>query len=114
MQLILKGSTIQLRVSKTEVNRILSGYLLQETLYFGKENTFKYVLTSGDNSTLTAIFEKDTIKVIAPKERLEQWCKNNKDISFDQVINHAEGTSLYICVEKDYITQSDNSADTPG
>lgn len=105
MQLIIKGSTLQLRLSETEVNRILSGYLVQETLYFGKENTFKYVLTSGDNSNLTAIFENDTIKVIAPKQQFEQWCKNNNEVSFDHVINHAEGTFLYISVEKDYTLQ---------
>lgn len=111
MQLIIKGSTIRLRVSETEVNRIASGYLVQDTLYFGKENIFKYVLTAGDTRSLTAIFEKDTVKVIAPKERLEQWCRDKEEISFDQVINHAEGTSLYICVEKDYIKKEEVSAD---
>lgn len=103
MQLIIKGSTIELRVSEAEISRISSGYLVQETLYFGKENTFKYVLASGDVSTLTAIFENDTIKIIAPKERLEEWCNNNNDVSFDQVVHHAEGTSLYICVGKDFL-----------
>lgn len=111
MQLIIKGSTIRLRVSETEVNRIASGYLIQDTLYFGEENTFKYILTAGDTRSLTAIFEKDTVKVIAPEERLVQWCRNKDEVSFDQVIDHAEGTSLYICVEKDYIKKKSISAD---
>ena len=102
MKLRIKGSTIRLRLSQTEVKEIAAGQQIQETVYFGQENILKYTLIPDTVEELTATFENDTIKIYAPALRIKQWCENEDDVGFDRSIRHAEGTSLYILVEKDY------------
>ena len=101
MELILKGSNIHLRLSKAEVDQIISGYEIQETVYFGQETTFNYLLTSIDSADLTATFEKSTIKIGVSGKKLKQWCENENDTVLERVIDHAEGTSLFIKIEKE-------------
>lgn len=103
MKLRIKGSTLRLRLSQTEVDQISNGQPIQETVFFGEENIFKYILApDGEEKELNATYEKDTIKVTVPRKRLNEWHENDEDVGFSKTINFHEGTSLYILVEKDY------------
>lgn len=102
MKLRIKGSTIRLRLSQPEVKQIISGRGVQETVYFGEENIFKYSLTPDNCKEICADYDNNTIKVSVPSDQLKKWAENDGEVGFEHTIHYVEGTSLYILVEKDF------------
>ena len=114
MKLRIKGNSIRIRLTKSEVNTISSAGYLQEETFFGN-NSFVYALQRVEQSdALSASLEHNKITLFVPAAFTKDWPVNSI-ISFDARIPVAEDQTLYLLLEKDFVCldhttedQSDN------
>jgi hypothetical protein len=84
-------------LTKTEVEKLCSNSILEESTSFGK-NEFRYILRSKDDaSELTAKFENETMTVFIPAAFIKDWSTNDV-VGF----NSSNNSPLHILVEKDF------------
>jgi hypothetical protein len=114
MKLRIKGNSIRIRLTKTEVTTIATtGYLEEETLFVN--NKLVYALHRVDEGVaLTAAFEENKITLFVPAALMKDWPTNNI-ISFEANMPIVDNKTLYLLVEKDFVCldhtnedQSDN------
>ncbi len=101
MKLRIKGNSLRLRLSKTEIEKLAVADYLEERTPFGN-NSFRYALQITDAANeLTADFDGSKITVFIPEILVKDWAVNNV-VGFNatQQVNDTE--SLYILVEKDF------------
>src|SRR4051812_5004513 len=110
MKIRIKGNSIRLRLSKTDVERLdQTGYLEEQTSF--PENKFIYALKSSDiGKELSATFEGNKITVTIPKALIYNWPVNDT-VGFDSRIKITETDSLYLLVEKDFICIDETTED---
>jgi hypothetical protein len=101
MKLRIKGNSIRIRLTKTEVSTIATtGYLEEQTL-FGN-NTFVYALQRVDEGdALAATLEQNKITMFVPSALTKDWPANNI-ISFEANLPLADNKTLYLLLEKDF------------
>jgi hypothetical protein len=114
MKLRIKGNSIRIRLTKTEVSTIATiGYLEEETC-FGN-NKLVYALQRTDvGNELTATLGQHKITMLVPSALTKDWPVNNV-ISFESNMPIADNKTLYLLLEKDFVCldhtnedQSDN------
>jgi len=97
MKLRIKGNSIRLRLTKSDVDKLCSNSIIEEKTSFG-ESVFKYVLQSKDNlSDLSAEFKNGTMTISIPSLLIKDWNKNDI-VGF----NTSPDESLQIIIEKDF------------
>jgi len=104
MKLRIKGNSVRLRLGQSEVQRLASAGMVEESTRFGlsKEHRFAYALcvTLGEHC-VTASFTDRRMLVRVPIRVIHQW------ITSDQVSIHAiqgigHDGELRILIEKDF------------
>ncbi|MBK8521083.1 MAG: hypothetical protein IPL54_09420 [Chitinophagaceae bacterium] len=114
MKLRIKGNSLRIRLTKTEVNTIATnGYLEAETLFVN--NKLVYALQRVDEgNALTAAMEGNKITVFVPSALTKDWPANNI-VGFEANMPLADNKTLYLLLEKDFVCldhtnedQSDN------
>lgn len=101
MKLRIKGNSVRLRLTKTDVKKLADFKYIEEQTVFGT-GTFVYALQSKtDCKDLDADFSGGKITVFIPEILTEDWVNNDK-IGFESKIETAGGGQLYILVEKDF------------
>lgn len=115
MKLRIKGNSIRIRLTKTEVERISSeeGYLEEETS-FGNANFIYALQQVGSGTELSASFEGNKMTMFVPSALTDGWPKNNV-VGFEVNMPLDDNKSLYLLLEKDFVCldhtnedQSDN------
>ncbi len=114
MKLRIKGNSLRIRLTKTEVSTISTKGYLEEETNFGN-NKLLYVLQRVDEGNeLSAAFEENRITMFVPSSLTKDWPINNI-ISIDAHMPVGENKSLYLLLEKDFVCldhttedQSDN------
>ncbi|MFT3912047.1 MAG: hypothetical protein QM737_21660 [Ferruginibacter sp.] len=110
MKIRIKGNSIRLRLSKTDVAKLDATSCLEEQTSFGK-NKFGYALKAVDTGNeLSAVFDNGTITMFVPKTLIKNWPVNDT-IGFNSIIKLTETDSLYLLVEKDFICIDDTTED---
>lgn len=114
MKLRIKGNSIRIRLTKTEVEKfVITGYLEEQTWFPG--NKFIYALQcSVDAVEMNASFDQNKITIFVPAKLLTDWPQNSI-VGFNTTMPLTGTESLYILLEKDFICldetiedQSDN------
>ena len=100
MKIRIKGNSIRLRMSKSEVERFGKEGYLQESTHFGNA-TFSYALKQADIANLGADFQDNTITVLVPTDIASEWVSNDI-VGFDHHMDLPNGDKLYLLVEKDF------------
>ena len=101
MKLRIKGNSIRLRLSKTEVEKLAAANYLEELTSFGN-NTFRYALQTNDGADeLSADFDGSRITVFIPEIFIKDWAVNDV-VGFNATIQVSDTASLHILVEKDF------------
>lgn len=114
MKLRIKGNSLRIRLTKTEVSTISTKGYLEEETNFGN-NKLLYVLQRVDEGNeLSAAFEENRITMFVPSSLTKDWPINNI-ISIDAHMLVGENKTLYLLLEKDFVCldhttedQSDN------
>ena len=101
MKLRIKGNSIRIRLSKTEVDELASGSLLQDSTSFG-HNSFGYAVQPVNNGELlTASFDKNIITLYVPEALLRNWPANSV-VGFEAMMPLENSGNLHLLLEKDF------------
>ena len=116
MKIRIKGNSVRLRLTKTEVeNFAKDGVFTSETQLLG--GVFKYRLQRSEAYThLAAEWNQADNEIIffMPKSIAQEWTETN-EVGFQHIQILPDGTELFLLVEKDFVCldntfedQSDN------
>lgn len=115
MKLRIKGNSLRIRLTKTEVERISGedGYLEEETS-FGNGKLIYALQQVTTGNELSAAMEGNKITMFVPAALTAGWPKNNV-VGFEAKMPLEDNKSLYLLLEKDFVCldhtnedQSDN------
>jgi hypothetical protein len=111
MKLRIKGNSVRLRVTKSEIDQFGSGKSITETTHFGNTK-LTYTLMQSDSSSISARFENNSIIVEMPMHLATQWT-NSERVGYETNMALNDGSSLFILLEKDFkcldVTHEDQS-----
>jgi len=100
MKLRLKGNTIRLRLSKTEVDLLAAeGNVKEETLI--GNTALVYQLKKDDTAVLQALLDNHQLTVSIPHEFANDW-PHNAIVGIDNKGVNGSVPPLYILIEKDF------------
>jgi hypothetical protein len=110
MKLRIKGNSLRMRLTKTEVGRLAdTGYLEEETLFSG--NRLIYAVQRVDNGNeLSATLDTNKITMFVPDELIKDWPQNNI-VGFNSTITLSENDTLYLLLEKDFVCVNETTED---
>ena len=110
MKLRIKGNSLRIRLTKTEVNIIANtGYLEEETL-FGN-NKFVYALQRVDEGNeLSAALEENKMIIFVPSSLTKEWPANNI-VGFNAEMPVTDNKTLFLLIEKDFVCLDETTVD---
>lgn len=100
MKLRIKGNSLRLRLTKSEVRKLWIEKKIFETTSFGKNN-FIYELQCDSNSGLSAELNENKITVFIPESFAKDWDENDI-VGIEANIELKNNEVLNILVEKDF------------
>ncbi|HLO69737.1 MAG TPA: hypothetical protein VK167_02645 [Flavipsychrobacter sp.] len=100
MKLRIKGSSIRMRVTKSEMDRFATEGYLEERTEFGN-TTFIYALQRYDADVMAASFADNTITVFMPATKAQEWATSQK-VGYEHNVDLGNGKKLYLLLEKDF------------
>jgi hypothetical protein len=99
MKLRLRGDSIRLRLTQSEVRSIGDGTPVEETTSFAAGQAFTYALTHGHK--VGATFTGGRLEVSVPAEIARRWATSD-EIGIEGEQDAGDGRVLRIMVEKDF------------
>ena len=109
MKLRIRGNSIRLRLTKSEVDRFQSTGEVTESVNFGP-SIMRYSLRTSDGDALAADFRDGELSVLVPKDTATSWAdSDNVGIEGDQPIG--DGQDLRILIEKDFECLAERSGE---
>jgi hypothetical protein len=104
MKLRIRGNSVRLRLTQSEVARFGEVGLVEEIVEFGAlpEQQMIYALeAAADGENVGAAFENNRLRVSIPRIQAEKWVNSNQmGIEAEQTVNG--GKRLRILIEKDF------------
>jgi hypothetical protein len=113
MKLRIKGNSLRLRVSPSEVARLLKHDCLEETIHFGPEANAKltYALQQDPAvSTLTVQYVENRVTVLIPANHADTWGRTDQ-VGIAEDISLGELGALSVLIEKDFACLDQNEED---
>jgi hypothetical protein len=115
MKLRIKGNSLRLRVSRSELARFEAGERIEETIHFTADPgaTLTYALESASRpAPVTIRYESREVVIILSKDRARIWSSQN-EVGVYTTLDIGAAGSLEVAVEKDFAcldrTDEDNS-----
>lgn len=98
MKLRIRGNSVRLRLTQSEVETFGEKGVVSETVKFGDsaEENFGYELRRSPNDEHSAAFESGVIRIFAGKSAVEKW------VNSDEVGIEGTAGKLSILIEKDF------------
>lgn len=97
MKLRIKGDSLRLRLTQSEVRSIAQGNFVEEKTWFSESNALVYSLeTSSSLSKVEALFIENRIRVIIPEKQALQWARS-EEVALKDTFG-----KLFILIEKDF------------
>jgi len=100
MKLRIRGNSLRLRVSKTELAKISETGKAEDTVRFSSEQGLRYGIEVRPTGAVTATFAESAILVTLPKARLDLWLRPG-EVSVEGSQPIGGGKVLQILLEKD-------------
>jgi len=100
MKLRIRGNSLTLRVSKTELAKLAETGKVEETMRFSSEHSLRYGIEVRPTGAVTAAFSGAEILVALPKARLDLWLRP-AEVSVEGSQPIGGGKVLQIVLEKD-------------
>lgn len=100
MKLRIKGNSIRLRLTSSEVNRLPVEKVIKEVTGIG-EYTFSYSIHSYNDHIISAQLFNNHLQVFIPERVAQEWPSNNT-ISLNGSMLNADGSTLSLLIEKDF------------
>ncbi len=101
MKLRIKGSSLRLRLTQSEVRELSEGRAVEEKVPFAPQATLTYRLRpDGETSEITATYAGNLIEIRVPERAALQWCRSD-EVGLERSQPVADG-ELRIALEKDF------------
>ena len=104
MKLRIKGNSLRLRVSRSELERFQAGGRIEETIHFtaAPEANLTYALESASEpSPVTVRYGSRAVAVILSKDRARIWGAQS-EVGVYTTLDMGSAGSLEVVVEKDF------------
>jgi len=101
MKIRIKGNSVRLRLTKTEVDTFTKTGKFIETTQFGTKKLTYALKTKPGISQIEADFVEDSITVYFPEDASKTWATSNR-IGHSNKVDWNDGTKLSLLVEKDF------------
>jgi len=101
MKIRIKDNSIRIRLTKSEVAKLVhEGQLDAETSFVGR--SFRYaVKRTSQGSMLSGVFEDGMITLFVPQNLIQDW-DTNAVVSIESNMPVNDGQNLYLLLEKDF------------
>jgi hypothetical protein len=110
----IKGNSIRLRLSRSEVDYFGRHNELEDSVQFVNSKLIYRLLSSADHKEPAADFSDGIITVYIPSANTDEWIKTER-VGYEGEMETGNGRKLYILIEKDFMCldntvedQSDN------
>ena len=103
MKLRIKGNSLRLRLTQSEIQEFQEKGIVQEVIKFGITplQRMNYIIQQFDGKEVIASFDSNTMTVNVPKPIAENWVTTNQvGVENRMEINNEE--DLFILIEKDF------------
>ena len=100
MKLRIRGNSIRLRLTKSEVDQFRSTGEVSESIDFG-QSAMRYSLRTTDRDALGADFGDGELSILVPKDQAEAWA-GSEQVGIDGAQSAGDGQDLRILIEKDF------------
>jgi len=104
MKLRIKGNSLRLRISRSEVARLLRRDRLEETIHFAPQANAKltYALEqSASVSALTIQYTQNNVTILIPADQANTWCVSDQ-IGIVESLDIGNFGILNVLIEKDF------------
>jgi hypothetical protein len=104
MKLRIKGDSLRLRVSRSEVERLLAGDCLEETIHFAPEACARFTYALQQDrlvSRPTVHYTENRVAVLIPADQANTWGITNQ-VGIAEDISFGSLGSLGLLIEKDF------------
>ncbi|MEN1783863.1 MAG: hypothetical protein AAGF77_01880 [Bacteroidota bacterium] len=101
MKIRIKGNSVRLRLTKTEVAQFCETGRYEEQTHFGT-TTLRYVLLAKANTTvISADYKDNTITICLPDAVQDHWATSDR-IGYQNEVDWNDPSALSVLVEKDF------------
>jgi hypothetical protein len=104
MKLRIKGNSLRLRVSRSEVARLLAGDCLEETVHFTPEARAKFTYALQQEPSLsrpTVQYTENRVTILIPADQANAWGTTDQ-VGIAEDISLGNLGLLAILIEKDF------------
>ena len=104
MKLRIMGDSLRLRVSRSEVAKLLAGDCLEETIHFTPEAVAKFTFALQQETSLsrpTVQYTDSRVAVLIPAEQANAWGATDQ-VGIAEDISLGSFGSLALLIEKDF------------
>jgi|ERR1700722_9170229 len=104
MKLRIKGNSLRLRISRSEIARLLEGDSLEDTIRFAPAANarFSYSLRIDPSvTTLTVRYTENRVEILLPADRARTWGLSN-EVGIAEDISLGDLGTLALLIEKDF------------
>ena len=107
MKLRIKGNTLRLRLTQSEVKQFAEQGICSEKTVFG-DHSFIYQLHKADVDDVHAEYQLDTVSVAVPDDMADAWANDNESAAIEYTQLNADGSKLLVLIEKDFMCSPNN------
>ena len=101
MKLRIRGNSVRLRVSSTELDRIARHGAAEDSIRFGPGSEWRYGIEVKAAGDVAAQFAANSLRVVLPKAHVDRWL-DDREVAIEGQQPIGDGEMLRILVEKDY------------
>jgi hypothetical protein len=104
MKLRIKGDSLRLRVSRSEVAKLLVGDCVEETIHFGQQEDAKLTYALQQDPSVnrpTVRYTQNRVAVLVPSDQANMWCVTDQ-VGIAEDIHLGNLGSLALLLEKDF------------
>ena len=104
MKLRIKGNSLRLRVSRSEVASLLKRDRLEETIHFAPQPNAKLTYALEQTSSISAPtirYTQNNVTVLIPADQANSWCISDQ-VGIVESLSVGSFGSLDLLIEKDF------------
>lgn len=101
MKLRIRGNTLRLRLTRSEVDEFAATGRFADRIGFGGGDSLIYAIEKTNAEAVSAAFSGGEIKVLVPSQLADEWTKTDQ-VGFDAAYKIGNGDELRILIEKDF------------
>lgn len=110
MKLRIRGNSLRLRLTRSEVDQFALTGRFADQISFGGEQSLVYAIEKTDTATVSAVFDDGEITVFVPAQIADNWV-NTDEVGFEAAKLIGDRNELKLLIEKDFACLTSRSGE---